>query len=97
VDINWKLPFEILGELFLFVLGWTLVALVALFALAIILGLIRGTTEIFAKSKREKTAKKAKPTKIEEEELIQPMLGVIEPPDNLTNLQLKRLFERGGD
>ena len=91
------LPFEILVELFLFVLGWTLVALVGLTAIAIVFGLIRGTSEIFAKAKKEKTAKKPKATKVEEEELIQPMLGVIEPPDNLTNLQLKRLFERGGD
>lgn len=90
MDINWKLPFEILAELFLFVLGWTLVALVGLTAIAIVFGLIRGTNEIFTKNKKEKKVKV-------EEEPIQPMLGVVEPPDNLTNLQLKRLFERGTD
>jgi hypothetical protein len=94
MDINWKLPFEILGELFLFVLGWTLVALVALFALAIVFGLIRGTTEILTKSKKEKKAKKAN---TEEEVSLQPMLGVVEPADNLSALQLKKLFERGAD
>lgn len=93
MDINWKLPFEILTELFLFVLGWTLVALVGLAAIAIVFGLVRGTSEIFTNSKKEKKAKTAKT----EEEHIQPMLGVVEPPDNLTNLQLKRLFERGTD
>jgi hypothetical protein len=91
VDINWKLPFEILTELFLFVLGWTLVGLVGLIALAIVIGLLRGTSEIFKGSKKKKTVK------TEEEVSLQPMLGVVEPPDNLTNLQLKRLFERGTD
>lgn len=93
MDINWKLPFEILTELFLFVLGWTLVALLLLFALAIVFGLIRGTTEIFAKNKKEKKSKTVKT----EEESIHPMLGVVEPADNLSALQLKRLFERGTD
>lgn len=90
MDINWRLPFEILTELFLFVLGWTLVALVGLTAIAIVFGLIRGTNEIFAKSKKEKKAKA-------EEVSLQPMLGVVEPADNLSALQLKRLFERGTD
>jgi hypothetical protein len=93
VDINWKLPFEILVELFLFVLGWTLVALVGLTALAIVLGLVRGTNEIFKGNKKKK-----KTVKAEEEEIpLQPMLGVVEPADNLSALQLKRLFERGAD
>jgi len=91
MDINWRLPFEILTELFLFVLGWTLVALVGLAAIAIVFGLVRGTGEIFAKSKKEKKAK------TEEEVSLQPMLGVVEPADNLSALQLKRLFERGTD
>jgi hypothetical protein len=91
VDINWKLPFEILTELFLFVLGWTLVALVGLAAIAIVFGLVRGTSEIFTNSKKEKKAK------TEEEVSLQPMLGVVEPADNLSALQLKRLFERGTD
>jgi hypothetical protein len=91
MDINWKLPFEILTELFLFVLGWTLVALVGLAAIAIVFGLVRGTSEIFTNSKKEKKAK------TEEEVSLQPMLGVVEPADNLSALQLKRLFERGTD
>ena len=91
MDINWKLPFEILTELFLFVLGWTLVALVGLAAIAIVFGLVRGTGEIFTNSKKEKKAK------TEEEVSLQPMLGVVEPADNLSALQLKRLFERGTD
>ena len=91
MDINWRLPFEILTELFLFVLGWTLVALVGLAAVAIVFGLVRGTGEIFTNSKKEKKAK------TEEEVSLQPMLGVVEPADNLSALQLKRLFERGTD
>jgi hypothetical protein len=91
MDINWRLPFEILTELFLFVLGWTLVALVGLAAIAIVFGLVRGTSEIFTNSKKEKKAK------TEEEVSLQPMLGVVEPADNLSALQLKRLFERGTD
>jgi hypothetical protein len=80
-----------LTELFLFVLGWTLVALVGLAAVAIVFGLVRGTGEIFTNSKKEKKAK------TEEEVSLQPMLGVVEPADNLSALQLKRLFERGTD
>jgi len=91
MDINWRLPFEILAELFLFVLGWTLVAVMAFITFAIVLGLAKGTKQVIVGSRKEKKAK------VEEEEPIQPMLGVIEPPDNLTNLQLKRLFERGAD
>ena len=94
MDINWRLPFEILTELFLFVLGWTLVALVGLAAIAIVFGLVRGTSEIFTNSKKEK---KAKAVKTEEEVSIQPMLGVVEPADNLSALQLKKLFERETD
>jgi hypothetical protein len=90
MDINWKLPFEILVELFLFVLGWTLVALVGLTAIAIVFGLIRGTNEIFTKNRKEKKAKTV-------EEPLQPMLGVIEPADNLSAIQLKKLLERGTD
>jgi hypothetical protein len=90
MDINWKLPFEILAELFLFVLGWTLVAVMAFITFAIVVGLIKGTKQVLVGSRKEKKAKV-------EEEPLQPMLGVIEAPDNLTNLQLKRLFERGTD
>lgn len=90
MNINWKLPFEILAELFLFVLGWTLVAVMAFITFAIVLGLVKGTKQVIVGSRKEKKAKT-------EEEPLQPMLGVIEPPDNLTNLQLKRLFERGAD
>lgn len=87
------LPFEILVELFLFVLGWTLVALVGLTALAIVLGLVRGTNEIFKGNKKKK-----KTVKAEEEEIpLQPMLGVVEPADNLSALELKKLFERETD
>jgi hypothetical protein len=93
MDINWKLPFEILAELFLFVLGWTLVAVMVFITFAIILGLVKGTKQVIVGSKKENKAKTAKTV----EEPLQPMLGVVEPADNLSAIQLKKLLERGTD
>lgn len=49
MDINWQQPFQLAGELFLLVLGWTLVALVAFIALAITIGIGRGIITVFKK------------------------------------------------
>jgi hypothetical protein len=49
MDINWQHPFQLAGELFLFVFGWTLVAIVAFIALAVIAGVIKAIVGIFKK------------------------------------------------
>lgn len=51
MDINWKAPFELAGELALLVLGWSLVALVVLFAIAMVLGLVGSLRTVVAKNK----------------------------------------------
>ena len=56
MDINWQHPFQLAGELFLFVLGWTLVAVVAFIALAVIVGFIKGITNIFKKKSSDSDA-----------------------------------------
>jgi Na+-transporting methylmalonyl-CoA/oxaloacetate decarboxylase gamma subunit len=49
MEINWQHPFQLAGELFLLVFGWTLVGIVGLFALAIVVGIIKAVVNIFKK------------------------------------------------
>jgi len=49
MEINWQHPFQLAGELFLLVFGWTLVGIVGLFALAIVVGIIKAVANIFKK------------------------------------------------
>lgn len=62
MDINWKAPFELAGELALLVLGWSLVALVVLFAIAMVLGLVGSLRTVVAKSKIKNAVVEAKAT-----------------------------------
>jgi hypothetical protein len=49
MDINWQHPFQLAGELFLFVFGWTLVALIGVFAIAVVVGIIKAIVNLFKK------------------------------------------------
>lgn len=62
MDINWKAPFELAGELALLILGWTLVAVIALFAFALVLGFVGAFRTVLVKSKTKNAVEEAKPT-----------------------------------
>ena len=49
MDINWQHPFQLAGQLFLFVFGWTLVALIGVFALAVVIGIVKSIANVFKK------------------------------------------------
>jgi len=49
MTIDWQKPFELAGELFLFVFGWTLVALVCLLGLALVVGVLSAVASLFKK------------------------------------------------
>lgn len=89
MDYQWQYPFKLALELLAFLVGWTLVAIIIFFIIAVAIGLYRAITESFKKSKNkvdEQTDKESTPSKS--------MLGVVEPPDNLNAFELKKLFER---
>ena len=54
MTIDWQKPFELAGELFLFVFGWTLVALICLLGLALVVGVLNAFIGLF-KRKSVKT------------------------------------------
>jgi hypothetical protein len=47
MTIDWQKPFELAGEIFLFVFGWTLVALICLLGLALVVGLLSAFVSLF--------------------------------------------------
>ena len=49
MTIDWQHPFELAGQLFLFVFGWTLVVLVCLLGLALVVGLLSVVASLFKK------------------------------------------------
>lgn len=89
MNYEWQTPFRLALELLAFLVGWTLVAFIVFFIVAVSLGLLRGTKQLLKKDK-PKTEEKTD----ERDNLGQPMLGVVGPPDNLNALELKKLFER---
>jgi len=55
MTIDWQKPFELAGEIFLFVFGWTLVALICLLGLALVVGVLSAVASLFKKKKSVKT------------------------------------------
>lgn len=49
MEINWQHPFQLAGELFLLVFGWTLVGIIGLFALAVVVGIVKAVINLFKK------------------------------------------------
>jgi hypothetical protein len=53
MGLDWQKPFQIAAELFLFILGWGIVAIIGLFAVAIILGFIGAFRTVLVKGKKK--------------------------------------------
>jgi hypothetical protein len=52
MDLDWQKPFQIAAELFLFILGWSIVAIIGLFTVAIFLGFIGALRTVIVKGKK---------------------------------------------
>ena len=53
MGLDWQKPFHLAAELFLFILGWGIVAIISLFAVAIILGFIGAFRTVLVKGKKK--------------------------------------------
>ena len=53
MDLDWQKPFQIAVELFLFLLGWGIVAIIGLFTVAIFLGFIGALRTVIVKGKKK--------------------------------------------
>lgn len=51
MTIDWHKPFELAGQMFLFLFGWSIVATIVLFAFALLLGFIGAFRTVIAKNK----------------------------------------------
>ncbi|NBQ63964.1 MAG: hypothetical protein EBT95_00100 [Verrucomicrobia bacterium] len=56
--MDWKQPFELAFELGLWAIGWTLVAIIGLFILAIAIAVVKGTIAMFKGKKPTKEVTK---------------------------------------
>ena len=52
MDLDWQKPFHLAAELFLFLLGWGIVAIIGLFTVAIFLGFIGALRTVIVKGKK---------------------------------------------
>ena len=53
MGLDWQKPFSIAAELFLFILGWSIVAIIGLFTVAIFLGFIGAFRTVLVKGKKK--------------------------------------------
>ena len=53
MDLDWQKPFQLAAELFLFLLGWGIVAIIGLFTVAIFLGFIGALRTVIVKGKKK--------------------------------------------